>query len=271
MKQLSIFVALAISSSPALFAESNLTSTRCVIDFPFDSAVPNKTQVESCIASVRGLQKAPEQLVVFTTSSSPGTPDYNYDLSKRRAQAIQSIVAQEYPGLKVELFHGGENPEFGQKAVVLAAIGREPLAPVVQEAPAPEQPRWTQRMEILGGPHYLRDNRAHYAGLGAGYAIRPNFAPLKLEAGVQLVSMSAEDYYDQYSLTLDVGPVFSFGSLDLSPKALYRAIYNEEGSNSGDLGLRAAALYHFGRHNVGLSVSTSSETQDLVLSTGVTL
>ncbi|HYX37787.1 MAG TPA: hypothetical protein VE954_32190 [Oligoflexus sp.] len=272
MKRISTFLALAISPGAALYAtEAKLSTSRCVIDFPFDSAVPNKAQVEACITEVRTLAQVPEQVVVFTTSSSSGDSDYNYNLSKRRAQAVQDIIAKEYPGLKVELFHGGENPEFGQKAVVLAAVGREPILPAVKEAPAPEKPRWTQRMEIVAGPHTLRDNRAHYSGLGVGFAVRPTLTPVNLEAGFQVISMSAEDHYDQYSLVLDVGPVFSFGSLDLMPKVLYRGLYNEEGSRSGDVGVRAAALYHFGRNNVGLSVSTSQETQDLLLSTGINL
>jgi hypothetical protein len=273
MKKISsTFLALALCQSAALFAaETNLTTSRCVIDFPFDSAVPDQAQVESCMASVRSLAKVPEQIIVFTTSSSPGSSEYNYELSKRRAKAIEDILSKEYSGLKVELFHGGENPEFGRKAVVLAAVGRDPVVPVVAEAPAPEKPRWTQRLEILGGPHYLRDNRAHYSGLGAGYALRPTFTPVALEGSVQLVSMSAEDYFDQYSLAVDFGPVFSLASLDLMPKIMYRGLYNGEGTRSGDLGIRAAALYHFGRNNIGLSVSTSRETQDVILSTGVSL
>lgn len=109
----------------------------CTIHFPHDSIVFRKKRIDECL---KGLDsKLITYIHIFATASTKGSPEYNLNLSNKRAVVVEKEVRKRYPAIKiVHSFGGGENPTFGRLARIFV-VAQKPEKKVMQIAEQPPQ------------------------------------------------------------------------------------------------------------------------------------
>ncbi len=265
MKVSWFFPLFTLGLSPAYGSVSVISKVRCEIDFPFDSSVANVTQLDACLQKMKGSTVLPDHIAIYASASPPGSPSYNFELSKRRSRAISQVMRDQFPKAEQEFFPGGVNPAYGQKAVVVASISSSEPIILREKAGANTDDSFLRlnRVGLVLGAHTLRDSNAHYQALGAGAAARTKpILGLPFELGTDLESLRAEDYYDQYAFNLDAGPVFSWRALHLAPKIVLRQLWSGEGTNATDFGFRVQTGLRLDYWTFALSAGASQESKE---------
>lgn len=265
---LAMGLSLGISAG-ASATVSVITKVRCEIEFPFDSAQANAVQLEACLQKLKASTQTPDHVAIYASASPPGSADYNFKLSKRRSSEIAKVLQASFPKAEQEFFPGGVNPAYGQKAIVIASISS--ADPLYLSTQTTESQSWIRlsRVGLRLGTHVLRDNRAEYKALGAAASGRIKAVlGLDWDAGVEWLSLSAEDYYDQQAPSLDLGPVWTWREFSVMPKLQLRSLLNEEGSRALDLGLRLETAYQWQALSLSALVAMSEESKEALLSVG---
>lgn len=256
-------LALLAWSDVTLASVSVITKVRCEIDFPFDSSEANAIQLDACLKKLKGSTVTPDHMAIYASASAPGKADYNFELSKRRSKAISDKLRQEFPKAEQEFFPGGVNKSYGRKAVVVASISSSESIILREKADPPtDNFLRVDRLGVAFGSHVLRDTDARYKALGAMIAIRTKTIGMPWELGGDVLSLQAEDYYDQYALSLDLGPVVGWRNLDFSPKAVVRHMLNSEGTRATDFGFRVQAVLRWDVWAFTLSGGASQESKE---------
>lgn len=190
---------LAAASAAAILASAPIVSfaqdAMYSVEFPFDSdrlTQEARTEVSDAVAAYRSTGQA--DIAVEGHTDTVGTQDYNLDLSRRRAQAVQqALVSQGVPmsaittdwvgenDLAVQTADGVRNQENRRVTIALRANTPSP-APQPMAQPEPEE----KRFNVAVAPFFAwtwsandgDSSDAYMPGLNliASYELNDNFA-----------------------------------------------------------------------------------------------
>jgi hypothetical protein len=127
---------------------STLVST-CIAGFQLGtSIVENETKFSSCIQSASN-ERTPSAIVVFASASPVGNSNFNYDLSKERAEAISAQLQKQFPNAYLTSVAGGENPDQGASVKVTFVFPDESKKTVIENTGT--QIEDSENIAALGG------------------------------------------------------------------------------------------------------------------------
>lgn len=105
--------------------EENTYVVTCAIHFANDSVRFDKSRVAGCLKGTK--VENVTYVHVFATASASGSPEYNLELSQKRADMVASEVKILMPKIgKVHSFGGGENPGFGRQSRIFIVVDPTP-------------------------------------------------------------------------------------------------------------------------------------------------
>ena len=152
-------------------------------------------------------------------------------------------MVKEFPKVDSEIFPGGENPNFGQKAVLIASISSADQALI-----------GNNKVDAMLDPSFLKGQwgRTHLVNLngtydtfGLEYEYPFPWRGYDLAAQLYFNNLNSESYLDQYIIGASSQVFFPLGEFMIGAGPLVQSIMNHDRERYADMGVRASIRYTY--------------------------